>query len=70
MNVPIKVIRIFNTYGPRMHPNRRPGGLELHRARHSLATTSPSTAMAQQTRSFCFVDDLIEGMISHDGDAG
>ena len=30
-NVDIKVARIFNTYGPRMHPDRRPGRIELHR---------------------------------------
>ncbi len=30
-NVPIKVVRIFNTYGPHMHPQRRAGGVQFHR---------------------------------------
>jgi hypothetical protein len=58
----IKVARIFNTYGPRMHPQRRPRGVELHRpgpegrADHGLRRR-------QQTRSFCYVDDLIDGFL-------
>jgi UDP-glucuronate decarboxylase len=42
----IKVARIFNTYGPRMHPERRPRGVELHRAGAARASRSRSTATA------------------------
>ena len=58
----IKVARIFNTYGPRMHPNdgRVVSNFivqALLRARHH------DLRRRQQTRSFCYVDDLIEGFI-------
>ena len=55
-------MRIFNTYGPRMHAERRPGGQQLHRpgaARGADHIYGDGT----QTRSFCYVDDLIEGMV-------
>ena len=42
----IKVARIFNTYGPRMHPERRARGVELHRPGAARASRSPSTATA------------------------
>ena len=59
--VRIKVARIFNTYGPRMHPNRRPGGVELHRA----GAAKPDISIygdGSQTRSFCYVTDLLDGI--------
>ena len=61
-NVKIKVARIFNTYGPRMHPND--GRVVSNFVVQSLAG-EPITIFGNgsQTRSFCFVDDLIEGFI-------
>ncbi len=60
--VPIKVIRIFNTYGPRMHPDdgRVVSNFILQALRGDEITLYGD---GQQTRSFCYVDDLIEGMI-------
>ena len=58
----IKVARIFNTYGPRMHPQRRPRGLQLHHAGAAGRGHHPLWRR-QQTRSFCYVDDLVEGLI-------
>ena len=60
--VKIKVMRIFNTYGPRMHPED--GRVVSNFIVQSL-TGQPITIYGdgQQTRSFCYVDDLIEGMI-------
>ena len=58
----IKVARIFNTYGPRMHPND--GRVVSNFIVQALkGETSPSTATAAQTRSFCYVDDLVDGLI-------
>ena len=56
----IKVARIFNTYGPRMHPNDGRVVSQLHRAG---AAGEPITIYGdgRQTRSFCYVDDLVEG---------
>lgn len=61
-NVKIKVMRIFNTYGPRMHPNdgRVVSNFILQALRGEEISIYGKGA---QTRSFCFVDDLIEGMI-------
>src|SRR5690348_2061489 len=58
----IKVARIFNTYGPRMHPND--GRVVSNFIVQSL-TGDPITIYGDgaQTRSFCYVDDLIDGMI-------
>jgi len=58
----IKVIRIFNTYGPRMHPNdgRVVSNFIVQALRGDDITIYGD---GQQTRSFCYVDDLIEGMI-------
>ncbi len=58
----IKVARIFNTYGPRMHPND--GRVVSNFIVQSLAG-EPITIYGegQQTRSFCYVDDLIEGFL-------
>ncbi|MCC6194812.1 MAG: SDR family oxidoreductase [Burkholderiales bacterium] len=60
--VDIRVARIFNTYGPRMHPNdgRVVSNFILQALRDRDITLYGD---GQQTRSFCFVDDLIDGMI-------
>ncbi len=58
----IKVIRIFNTYGPRMHPNdgRVVSNFIVQALRGQDITIFGD---GQQTRSFCYVDDLVEGML-------
>ena len=58
----IKVLRIFNTYGPRMHPNdgRVVSSFIVQALRGENITIFGD---GNQTRSFCYVDDLIEGMI-------
>jgi UDP-glucuronate decarboxylase len=60
--VNIKIIRIFNTYGPRMHPNdgRVVSNFIVQALGHQDITIFGS---GNQTRSFQFVNDLIEGMI-------
>jgi Nucleoside-diphosphate-sugar epimerases len=60
--LPIKVMRIFNTYGPRMHPNdgRVVSNFIMQALRGDPITVYGDGA---QTRSFCYVDDLIDGMI-------
>ncbi len=58
----IKVARIFNTYGPRMHPNDgRVVSNFIVQALEGRAITIYGDG--SQTRSFCFVDDLIEGFV-------
>ena len=61
-NTDIKVIRIFNTYGPRMHPNdgRVVSNFIVQALRGQDITIYGTGA---QTRSFCYVDDLVEGML-------
>ena len=58
----IKVIRIFNTYGPRMHPN---DGRVVSNFIVQALRGEPITLYGDglQSRSFCYVDDLIEGML-------
>jgi len=58
----IKVVRIFNTYGPRMHPNdgRVVSNFVVQALRGEDITIYGD---GMQTRSFCYVDDLIEAMI-------
>jgi len=58
----IKVVRIFNTYGPRMHPNdgRVVSNFIVQALRGDDITIYGD---GQQTRSFCYVDDLVEAMI-------
>ncbi len=58
----IKVMRIFNTYGPRMHPN---DGRVVSNFIVQALRGEPITIYGdgQQTRSFCYCDDLIDGMI-------
>jgi len=60
--VRIKIIRIFNTYGPRMHPN---DGRVVSNFIVQALNNNDITIYGDgsQTRSFCYVDDLIEGMI-------
>ncbi len=61
-NVRIKIIRIFNTYGPRMHPNDgRVVSNFIVQALHGKDITIYGNGM--QTRSFQYVDDLVEGML-------
>ena len=73
LGVDIKVIRIFNTYGPRMNPNDgRVVSNFIVQALKNEDVTIYGTG--NQTRSFCYVDDLLEGMIrmmnSRDGFTG
>jgi UDP-glucuronate decarboxylase len=58
----IKVARIFNTYGPRMHPN---DGRVVSNFIVQALTGNPITLYGDgaQTRSFCYVDDLVDGLI-------
>jgi UDP-glucuronate decarboxylase len=60
--VDIRVVRIFNTYGPRMHPNdgRVVSNFIVQALKNEDITVFGD---GTQTRSFCYVDDLIEGMI-------
>lgn len=60
--VDIRVVRIFNTYGPRMHPNdgRVVSNFIVQALRGKDLTVYGD---GSQTRSFCFVDDLIEGFL-------
>ena len=61
-NVDIRVMRIFNTYEPRMHPNDgRVVSNFVVQALHNRDITIYGDG--SQTRSFCYVDDLIEGMV-------
>ena len=61
-NLKIKVARIFNTYGPRMHPN---DGRVVSNFIVQALTNQDITVFGDgtQTRSFCYVDDLIEGFV-------
>jgi UDP-glucuronate decarboxylase len=60
--VRIKVVRIFNTYGPRVHPFD--GRVVSNFIRQALAGESITLfGDGSQTRSFCYVDDLIDGLI-------
>jgi len=61
-NLEIKVGRIFNTYGPRMHPN---DGRVVSNFVVQALQCKPITIYGdgEQTRSFCYVDDLIDGFL-------
>jgi UDP-glucuronate decarboxylase len=66
----VRVVRIFNTYGPRMDPD---DGRVVSNVICQALAGDPVTIYGDgsQTRSFCFVDDLVEGMIrlmAHEGD--
>jgi UDP-glucuronate decarboxylase len=72
-NVDIKIIRIFNTYGPKMHPND--GRVVSNFIVQALQNHDITVyGEGNQTRSFQYVDDLVEGMIrlmnSRDGFIG
>jgi UDP-glucuronate decarboxylase len=58
----IKVVRIFNTYGPRMHPN---DGRVVSNFVVQALRGEPITIYGEgrQTRSFCYVDDLVDGIL-------
>ena len=62
-NLEIKVVRLFNTYGPRMHPE---DGRVVSNFVMSALTGNPITLYGDgsQTRSFCYVDDLIDGLVT------
>ena len=59
----IKIVRLFNTYGPRMHPQ---DGRVVSNFIMSALQDEPLTIYGDgsQTRSFCYVDDLIEGLMA------
>ena len=61
-HVNIRVVRIFNTYGPRMHPNdgRVVSNFIVHALLNQDMIVSGDGA---QTRSFCYADDMIEGVV-------
>ena len=60
--VAVKVVRIFNTYGPRMHPQ---DGRVVSNFIVQALTGQPITLYGEgtQTRSFCYVDDLVDGLM-------
>lgn len=61
-NLQIKVVRIFNTYGPRMQPND--GRVVSNFIMQALGNQDITIyGSGEQTRSFCYVTDLIEGMV-------
>jgi UDP-glucuronate decarboxylase len=61
-HVDIKILRIFNTYGPRMHPNdgRVVSNFIIQALKNEDITVYGD---GSQTRSFCYVDDMVEGII-------
>jgi len=60
--VNIRVVRIFNTYGPRMHPN---DGRVISNFIMQALRNEPITIFGDggQTRSFCYVDDMVDGLV-------
>jgi len=62
-NLDIRVVRIFNTFGPRMHPN---DGRVVSNFIVQALKKEPITiyGSGNQTRAFCYVDDLVTGLIS------
>ena len=62
-NVEIRIARIFNTYGPRMHPN---DGRVVSNFIVGEGDSLTINGNGNQTRSFCYVDDLIEGLIRNE----
>lgn len=67
--IDIRVARIFNTYGPRMHPD---DGRVVSNFIVQALRGDPITIYGdgQQTRSFCFVDDLVDGLVAMMDDSG
>jgi len=68
-DVDVRITRIFNTYGPRMHPN---DGRVVSNFIVQALRGEPITiyGQGQQTRSFCFVDDLVDGFVRYMGHDG
>ncbi len=62
-SVDIRVVRIFNTYGPRMHPNDG-RVISTFIVRALTDENIPIFGDGNQTRSFCYVDDMIRGIIN------
>ena len=61
-NVDIKVIRIFNTFGPRMQPND--GRVVSNFIIQALSNQNITVyGKGEQTRSFCYIDDLVSGIL-------
>ena len=62
-NLDIRIVRIFNTYGPRMHPN---DGRVVSNIIMQALQNKPFTLYGDgsQTRSFCFVDDMVQGLMA------
>lgn len=61
-NINIRVVRIFNTYGPRMHPND--GRVVSNFIMQALNNRDITVfGDGSQTRSFCYVDDMVDGII-------
>jgi len=61
-NINIRVVRIFNTYGPRMHPND--GRVVSNFITQALNNRDITVfGDGSQTRSFCYVDDMVDGII-------
>lgn len=62
-NLQVKVARIFNTYGPRMHPN---DGRVVSNFIVQALRNDPITIFGDgtQTRSFCYIDDLVRGLLN------
>ncbi len=67
--VDVKVIRIFNTYGPNMHPD---DGRVVSNFVIQALLNKPITIYGEgeQTRSFCYVDDLVDGMLRMMNESG
>ena len=61
--IEVRIVRIFNTYGPRMRPN---DGRVVSTFLQQALSGEPLTVFGtgQQTRSFCYVDDLIDGILA------
>jgi len=61
-SIPIKVARIFNTYGPGMHPND--GRVVSNFIVQALQNQDITIyGEGKQTRSFCYVDELVDGLV-------
>lgn len=61
-NLEVRIVRIFNTYGPRMHPQ---DGRVVSNLITQALSNKPITlyGKGKQTRSFCYIDDLVDGLI-------
>ena len=61
--IPVKIVRIFNTYGPKMDINDGRVVSNFSSSRHCATNRSRSTATVNKPASFQYIDDLVEGMI-------